>query len=670
MVPRPPRRHTSPLDSAAAVCDPVPGPMYVCPECGESSAGAGSCTSDGSTLVASSDPMLGTMVGSYRVARLIGAGGMGRVYKGVQPAIGSRVAIKLLSPECAGNPGLVERFFAEARAVNVIRHESIVNVLDLAALPDGQPYIVMEYLDGEPLSALIQRCGALPLGSVTRLMTEVLGALAAAHLHGIVHRDLKPDNVFITTGGRAKVLDFGIAKLKPGIAEIHDATRTGSLLGTPHYMSPEQAAGRQVDARSDLYSAGIILFEAATGKRAFDSNALYDLLRQHIEQPPPSPRSLRPDIPPAYELCLLRALEKDPSRRFSSAQEFASALGQAARFLPEDSWATLPVARGPHGTSPMRSVAAATPGASAFQVGRPPPPAGIKPTVGAPQGGLPTGAPTPAVPYSPPQQQAAPPYGYPGSVAGYANTLGGAAPPRRERSFLPYFIIGTIAMLAVAAMGTCVAIVGLSQDSKARHAQNEHSRKDNDELATGTTTAKNKLGSLPSFSAPGFHTENLTDTKNFDLYAFLPKAGKMAHGYFKDAKLTRIDSNGVRPDGRIDLSLSNAFALYRFRSPSASKRPAGTPENVKYEGRCMVYVSVRGSQVQSYVPGSGDCEAPILGTPHCSPAQVWKRAVNLGAPGGNVIGMLDFYPDDSGRARWLANIPPRFTKFVPDTCAH
>ncbi len=648
--------------------------MYVCPECGSSSAGAGSCSTDGSTLVASKDPLLGQTVGSYRIARLIGAGGMGRVYKGVQPTIGSRVAIKILTPECAGNPALVERFFAEARAVNVIRHESIVNVLDLAALPDGQPYIVMEYLDGEPLSALIQRLGALPLGTVTRLITEVLGALAAAHQHGIIHRDLKPDNVFVTTGGRAKVLDFGIAKLKPGIAEIHDATRTGSLLGTPHYMSPEQAAGRQVDARSDLYSVGIILFEAATGKRAFDSAVLYDLLRQHIEQPPPSPRSLRAEIPPAYELCVLRALEKDPSRRFSSAQEFASALGQAARFLPEDSWAPLPVSRGPHGTSPMRSVAAATPGASAFQAAHALPRAQMKPTMGAPHGALPTSAPTPAAPYSPgplptPPQQPAAPYGvgYPGSVAGYANTMGGAA-PRQRRSMLPYFVIGTIALLMLGAMGTCVAIVaiGSNADTEKRSAKSTPT-----DPGTPTTTATIADTPIPSFtgSIPGFHTEQLTNTKHFDLYAFLPKAEKMAHGFLKDAKLTRIDSNGVHPDGTVDLSYQSSFVLYRFRSPSASKRPPGTPDNVKYEGRCMAYVSVRDAQVQAFVPGSGDCEAPILDTPHCSPAQVWRHAARVGAPSGNVIGMLDFYPDDAGHARWLVSVPPGFTKFIDDACA-
>ncbi|HEY6727442.1 MAG TPA: serine/threonine-protein kinase, partial [Polyangiaceae bacterium] len=163
--------------------------MFVCPECGSSGAVRGACEADGHERVQSHDPLLGMNVGSYRIARKIGEGGMGQVYRAVQPAIGSRVAIKVLSPECAAQRNLVERFFAEARAVNLIRHEHIVNVLDLAMFPDGRPYIVMEYLEGRPLSSLIRDHGPAPLVNATRIMLEVLSALAAAHAKGIVHRD-------------------------------------------------------------------------------------------------------------------------------------------------------------------------------------------------------------------------------------------------------------------------------------------------------------------------------------------------------------------------------------------------------------------------------------------------------------------------------------------------
>src|SRR4051812_12619068 len=225
--------------------------MYVCPECGASQPMPGSCVADGWALAAvTDDALIGTVIGPYRVARLLGVGGMGRVYKAVHPGIGSRVAIKVLSRECSDRRDLVERFFAEAKAVNVVAHENIVNVLDLATLPDGRPYIVMEYLDGAPLASVIDQArsqGPLPLGAVARLAAEVLEALGAAHAKGIVHRDLKPDNIFVSPAGRAKVLDFGIAKLQPELGG--SSTHTGSLLGTPHYMSPEQAAGKPVDAR-------------------------------------------------------------------------------------------------------------------------------------------------------------------------------------------------------------------------------------------------------------------------------------------------------------------------------------------------------------------------------------------------------------------------------------
>src|SRR3954467_10282374 len=176
--------------------------MLVCPECDASQPVPGPCPADLWQLApAGDDGLLGTAIGAYRVARLLGVGGMGRVYKGVQPQIGSRVAIKILSRECADRRDLVERFFPEARGVNRTRHEAIVNVLDLASLPNGRPYIIMEYLDGAPLASIIdhgvRHPAPLPLGGIARLAAEVLDALGAAHAKGIIHRDLKPDNIFV-----------------------------------------------------------------------------------------------------------------------------------------------------------------------------------------------------------------------------------------------------------------------------------------------------------------------------------------------------------------------------------------------------------------------------------------------------------------------------------------
>jgi eukaryotic-like serine/threonine-protein kinase len=318
--------------------------MFVCSECGTPQAAAGNCPADGTPLApVGEDVLLGTTIGVYRVARLLGIGGMGRVYKGVHPQIGSRVAIKVLSRECSDRRDLVERFFAEAKAVNLIRHESIVNVLDLAMLPDGRPYIIMEYLDGAPLASIIEHGittqQALPLGGLARLCAEVLDALGAAHQKGIVHRDLKPDNIFVAPSGRPKVLDFGIAKLTDhGSMLGGSATRTGSLLGTPHYMSPEQAAGKPVDHRADIYAMGVILFECATGAKPFLADSLFDLLRKHVEAPPPSPRALRADLSPELESVILMALAKAPDQRFSTAQAMSMALQHATTGLPPEAW--------------------------------------------------------------------------------------------------------------------------------------------------------------------------------------------------------------------------------------------------------------------------------------------------------------------------------------------
>jgi serine/threonine protein kinase len=303
------------------------------------------------------DVLLGANIGAYRVARLMGVGGMGRVYKAVHPSIGSRVAIKVLSREASDRRDLVERFFDEAKAVNMIRHESIVNVLDLAVLPDGRPYIVMEYLDGASLAAIVEearRAGQqLPLGGIVRLVGEVLNGLEAAHANRVIHRDLKPDNIYVTPAGRAKILDFGIAKLQPELGDVSRVrTQSSSLLGTPHYMSPEQASGRPIDARADLYAVGVILFELLTLQRPFQATVLFDLLRMHIEAPPPAPRSVRADIPEGIEQIVLVSLAKLPEQRFASAQAMARALEHASASIPSQEWAAILPRPGGRGSQP------------------------------------------------------------------------------------------------------------------------------------------------------------------------------------------------------------------------------------------------------------------------------------------------------------------------------
>jgi serine/threonine protein kinase len=283
------------------------------------------------------DPLLGVTVGSWKLTYLLGAGGMGRVYAAVQPEIGAKVAIKVIKPDSP--PDVVERFFNEARAVNLIHHENIVDVIDLGKLPDGSPYIVMEHLDGASLGALLRR-GRIASGTLASIVEQVLSALAAAHAKNVIHRDLKPDNVFVSPSGHATVLDFGVAKLaRPeGVA----STQSGNLLGTPAYMSPEQARSQPLDARSDLYSVGVILYEGATGRLPFGADNLFDLLDRIVRATPPTPRSIDPAIPEALEAVIVRAMAKEPSERFASASEMRDALTAAVVGLPRPSAIALP----------------------------------------------------------------------------------------------------------------------------------------------------------------------------------------------------------------------------------------------------------------------------------------------------------------------------------------
>ena len=630
--------------------------MFVCKECGSSFTEGGFCTTDGAELVdASGDPLLGQAVGSYRIASIIGAGGMGTVYRGVQPAIGSRVAIKVLSHDCAANKGLIERFFSEARAVNVIRHENIVNVLDLAFLADGRPYIVMEHLDGAPLSALMYHHGALPIGGLTRVAEESLAALGAAHAKGIVHRDMKPDNVFVTPSGHAKVLDFGIAKLKPELAAGSDATRTGALMGTPQYMSPEQARAQPADARADLYAIGVILFEGICGRRLFDAQSLYELLKLHVEQPPPSPRSLRPDLPPAYEGVILRALEKDPSRRFQTAKEFSEALASAARALPPDSWA--PLSLSARDAPPPMS---RTPGRAAST--RSPSQAPTRASPDAPVGTEPM-APALAAAHVAP---AATPHVGAGTVAGTSHTMASApaAPAAPGRNPLPYFAIATCGVVALGGMGTCVALaaIGSQDDNRDEPAELEDIDIDDEEPDDELDPDIDD----PDPGAPA-DTPGGFNALAFDPQAFLPKAGQLARKRYSDAKLIRFDVDGVTAKGTVNLTLSDHNVLYRFRSPRKSKRPASLPKNVEYEGDCVVYVQADEDGVRTYVPKEMGCGDPLLGPPRCTFKQAWQKARASGAPGGNLAANVGFWADRSGVGRWYFRVD-KFSQFIADDC--
>jgi eukaryotic-like serine/threonine-protein kinase len=249
---------------------------------------------------------------------------MGRVYLAVHPGIGRQAAVKVLTPGDAADPQIVGRFITEARAANAIRHPNIVDIYDSGVLDGGTPYIVMEYLEGETLTQALAR-GPVALDDAIDWGCQVAEALSAAHAHDVVHRDLKPDNLFLTSDARrlgrkqVKVLDFGIAKLQRHTADQIHQTRTGSLLGTPLYMSPEQCMSlKNVDARTDIYSLGVILYEMVTGKRPFDADGVYAVISMHINDAPLPPTSHRADTPRDLEAVILRALAKAPEQRQES----------------------------------------------------------------------------------------------------------------------------------------------------------------------------------------------------------------------------------------------------------------------------------------------------------------------------------------------------------------
>ncbi|HVR02871.1 MAG TPA: serine/threonine-protein kinase [Polyangia bacterium] len=288
--------------------------------------------------------MIGQQFGNYRVLSLLGEGGMGAVYLAEHPGIGRRVAVKVLHKQFTGDEQLLGRLLNEARAANAIRHPNIIEILDSGMRDDGVPYLVMELLEGESLGGRIRRLGPLPLAEVIAFTLQTASALGAAHKKGIVHRDLKPDNLFVVgtadesgrvevdaPNERIKVLDFGIAKLQMPQPGDSVKTRTGTLMGTPVYMSPEQCRGtKTVDHRSDVYSLGIIVYEMLIGRPPFMSDGFGELVNMHLNVPPPSPRATRPEISEQLDAIVLKMLAKNPEDRYPDMASLTSALRIAA----------------------------------------------------------------------------------------------------------------------------------------------------------------------------------------------------------------------------------------------------------------------------------------------------------------------------------------------------
>ena len=265
-------------------------------------------------------PVLG---GRYRIVSLLGSGGMADVYLAEDERLGRLVAVKVLKARLAADEEFLERFRIEAQAAASLNHPGIVAVYDRGSA-DGATYIAMEYVRGESLKQRVRRDGALPPDEAVTIALAVLSALGAAHARAIVHRDATSYNVMLDEGGRVVVTDFGIARM--GESAL---TRTGAMMGTSSYLSPEQAQGRPADERSDLYSLGVVLYEMLTGRVPFRGESDVAVAVQHVSAAPPNPRTLAPGVSEALACVVMRALSKDPADRYQTAEEFAAALRRA-----------------------------------------------------------------------------------------------------------------------------------------------------------------------------------------------------------------------------------------------------------------------------------------------------------------------------------------------------
>ncbi|MEV2256614.1 protein kinase [Streptomyces sp. NPDC050147] len=413
--------------------------------------------------------------GRYQLRDLLGEGGMASVHLAYDSVLDRQVAIKTLHSELGREQSFRERFRREAQAVAKLTHTNIVSVFDTGEEDlDGatMPYIVMEYVEGKPLGSVLDasvtQFGAMPTDQALKITADVLAALEISHEMGLVHRDIKPGNVMMTKRNVVKVMDFGIARaMQSGVTSM---TQTGMVVGTPQYLSPEQALGRGVDARSDLYSVGIMLFQLTTGRLPFEADSPLAIAYAHVQEEPVAPSSINRSLPPAVDAIVARALKKNPNERFPTAEAMRDECLRVAQSLQAAAPSIVPGAQTASGAgvgaAVFPPVDSSLPQQSGVQTPYQPGPYGpatpapnpVTPGYGYPQqGGYPTPAPTNA--YAPQASQTPPPYTLSPQPAQTSAQSGGSGSGGGKRN-MPV-IVGSI-VVALLAIGGVITAVSLS----------------------------------------------------------------------------------------------------------------------------------------------------------------------------------------------------------------